>query len=745
MRKTGIFIIICFLLFTSFIIFFMKRVHLNASDAQQQHELIDVIVTTYFDDYNQIETSTNVAYGSKLQFDNKVNLENRENYEFVFWILNGVVQYNKEFDSEFFITYNMNLVAIFKPTNPVQHTVIFMDTNGKKIDVQYVNTGEDASDVDTENYSKPGYIIANPKWDKSLENITSDTIVILQYEKINNEEYTLTVNNGNGSNSYAYNYNTTAIIEADEAPSQQVFSHWEKNGIIVSQNPVYKMTMLRDTTITAVYTSNSPDVSPILYLNDVLLLRDDSYSFVGQFNIPSDSGFELVEFGMLTTADYSENLDILTTDVNRKQGFKYFGETCEFLMSFSKDSILSVRAYMVLKQGNNLFTFYSNQQNIEQLPQGEDVNAPILFSGMNPVYWDDQNNEIVKYLNMTTLEVNPNWNENLWYSYFDTTESINTSKWANVKSKDGSYWVWIPRFIYTIKSGWHTSTTGTIDIKFIIGTDDTSAELPLSTTTKSNDSNYLGNGNKWSSHPAFTFGGEQIKGFWFAKFEASKSGDHVKIVPNVQSWTNMTVNDIFNNTRAMETYSWLYGWLQTEVDTHLMKNNEWGAVAYLAHSKYGRNGVAISRNNVNFYTGGSQYYGQWIYNPLQSTTGNLYGVFDMNGAAGEFVAAYSTEGSSPSLYGSSLVNANAKYRDVYSSFANSINFKGDALYETSAGGTNSAWFSNLSGWPLSGFNCWFVRGYLGNDSRSGIFAYGAMNGNANSSYGFRPVLVPKNN
>ena len=35
-----------------------------------------------------------------------------------------------------------------------------------------------------------------------------------------------------------------------------------------------------------------------------------------------------------------------------------------------------------------------------------------------------------------------------------------------------------------------------------------------------------------------------------------------------------------------------------------MKNSEWGAVAYLAHSQYGRNGHEITINNSsNFITG----------------------------------------------------------------------------------------------------------------------------------------------
>ena len=34
----------------------------------------------------------------------------------------------------------------------------------------------------------------------------------------------------------------------------------------------------------------------------------------------------------------------------------------------------------------------------------------------------------------------------------------------------------------------------------------------------------------------------------------------------------------------------IYGFKETEVDTHAMKNLEWGSVAYLSQSKYGKYG-----------------------------------------------------------------------------------------------------------------------------------------------------------
>ena len=69
------------------------------------------------------------------------------------------------------------------------------------------------------------------------------------------------------------------------------------------------------------------------------------------------------------------------------------------------------------------------------------VNSPQLMEGMKGVYWDDSGTEI---------EVTES-NKNNWYNY-------DQQKWANAKTEDGSYWVWIPRYAYKIESGCYTNT-----------------------------------------------------------------------------------------------------------------------------------------------------------------------------------------------------------------------------------------------------------------------------------------------
>jgi prepilin-type N-terminal cleavage/methylation domain-containing protein len=249
------------------------------------------------------------------------------------------------------------------------------------------------------------------------------------------------------------------------------------------------------------------------------------------------------------------------------------------------------------------------------------VNRPKLAQGMIPIKW-----------NGTTLEETDEYDED-WYEYGDTAS---TKKWANAVSKDTSgnitaYWVWIPRYAYKITSCWGQSCSGSagnVEISFSMATDDTRGEtinivntctvdengIP-GTTNCAEDSQQTLVSSNWSNHPAFTFGDTELTGIWVAKFEVSSSepdtsngggnttGLDIKVLPGITSWRGNTVGNMFTVSRNMEKSN-LYGWdlaegkLQDDgtfptdnnnVDTHMMKNTEWGAVAYLSQSKYGKN------------------------------------------------------------------------------------------------------------------------------------------------------------
>ncbi len=351
------------------------------------------------------------------------------------------------------------------------------------------------------------------------------------------------------------------------------------------------------------------------------------------------------------------------------------------------------------------------------------VNTPNIGEGMTPIKWNG------------STWVETTGNDPDWYDY-------TAKKWANAKTSDGSMWVWIPRYAYSITSGYHQSgaqinpTTpaegaGNIEVEFMKGlTNETS-------TGRTSFQNASGQG-KWNIHPAFNYG-QTVSGIWVAKFEASNSSGKIKVVPGVQSWRNIRVNDIYTNCLNYNK----------TLNSHMIKNDEWGAVAYLSKSKYGKNAEVTINDNGSFYTGGGSG-NAYVSNVGQSTTGTVHGVYDMSGGAFEYVAGYVNNGnSSLTNYGQSLVNGDAKTKNVYSKAssdnstnnynANSSKY-GDAAYETSANGiVNASWYGDYSYFPGASYP-FFERGG-GSGTDAGVFCFNKGTGYRDSSYSFRPVLI----
>jgi hypothetical protein len=376
------------------------------------------------------------------------------------------------------------------------------------------------------------------------------------------------------------------------------------------------------------------------------------------------------------------------------------------------------------------------------------ANAPVLVTGMTPIKWDG-----TKWVDTTVGDTD-------WYNYDSAFK-----QWANARTADGSMWVWIPRYIYKISSGWHSSTAGTIDVQFSKGVDDNWNKAVIGNINLDESAN--ASNNTWTNHPAFTFGDTELTGIWVAKFEASNDGsNNVKIVPNVTSWRSITVNDIFNKARSMETNN-VYGWGTTgnNIDTHMMKNTEWGAVSYLSKSTYGKN-TEIWINNSNTFTTGcagssapaaaSTTGCEYAYNTANglqaSTTGNIYGIYDMSGGVWEYTSSYvDNNHTNLTTYGNSSYISDNKYKNVYevasadsdlNNYDLTISSKGDAIYETSSSGTGlTSWYGDYS-YMIRTDISWFERGggYY-NGAGAGTFNFGRDPGSANGVVGFRPVVL----
>ena len=363
------------------------------------------------------------------------------------------------------------------------------------------------------------------------------------------------------------------------------------------------------------------------------------------------------------------------------------------------------------------------------------VNTPVIKDNMELVTWDDNTNTFIT----------------------DTTNSsynYSNQEWANAKvTIEGveSYFVWIPRYEYKITyyTDGNKATTsetpteyGTIDIKFI----------PTSKTTA--DEGYI-------IHPAFTSdinnGGwnEELPGIWVGKYESSlvnkadssninttsstvgniivdssnNTDKAIAVQPGMSSWRYCTIGNMYTSAKAYAT----------NLNSHMLKNSEWGAVAYLTESKYGRDGEEVTINDNSSYITADAGISA---NPEQSSTGNETGIYDLSGGAYERVAAYYTGGNSTSLndYGSSLVNeTDKKYVTAYTGTTASSAYKpGDATYET------NRWHSDDANF-VSSDNPFFIRGGgYSNGSHAGVFYFIYNSGISNSSsVSFRMCLAVK--
>ena len=431
------------------------------------------------------------------------------------------------------------------------------------------------------------------------------------------------------------------------------------------------------------------------------------------------------------------------------------------IISFLKTDVKIINSYFLLAvifiilisigySSYALFSFTKTSTNIIEATVGKlknnidtsGANSPVLASNMIPVYYDEINNVWKK------ADVNNKDSSYQWYSYNSTGDK--KGMWANaVTVKEANrqtylnanvgtpismddittMWVWIPRFNAVTPSNYNGGTKanpGAIDVTFV----------------KQNE----------PAIDAFTFGDKELSGFWYGKFEiggtlASSCTNetcnvsNIVVKPNVSSLRNQTVSSFFFASRSMEQTGNSFGFASSEVDTHMSKNNEWGAVAYLTQSIYGRctsnttcTEVGIN-NNTSYITGIGDKPSSTAssvktntYNTIlgknASTTGNIYGIYDMSGGAWEYVMGIYNKNIKSSGFSTLPDN---KYYNNYTA----TSYTGHAISET------KGWYNDQSFSVYFSVSPWFIRGcYYDDGELSGMFAfYGSsgINGNNRAS------------
>ena len=290
-------------------------------------------------------------------------------------------------------------------------------------------------------------------------------------------------------------------------------------------------------------------------------------------------------------------------------------------------------------------------------------------------------------------------------------------------------------------------------------------------------------------------------------------------------------NDAFLVAKEISKSGNPYG-LPVSADSHLMKDSEWGAVSYLAQSKYGLENNEICINNITLNSGsaartkddgktgiesvyavtgltskktvdkegekpenennvgenaqevveqinsvteniptsiGEIYTWKQMSGQKASSSGTIYGIYDLSGGVWERTASYTANnhdnltsfGKSLLYNGSKTDETSTKYTTVYAhssedktgtagNTASQKNYDmeankrkfGNAIAETSTTGNgNTSWFDNVS-WFVGLSSPFSVRGGIWWEKASaGLFCYSRENGNSYYYLGFRVALV----
>jgi len=321
---------------------------------------------------------------------------------------------------------------------------------------------------------------------------------------------------------------------------------------------------------------------------------------------------------------------------------------------------------------------------------------PVLSEGLIPVIIDE--NGIVKKASL----------ESEWYRYENQV-------WANAvlledekviyqnnevipEENIESYFVWIPRYKYKIFNEGNYEEVTSIEKR--------EQAIEIEFENKDQAVSQGSRVGEWLTHPAFT--SFNTNGMWVGKFETGYKGatkreeaeinggfsSKVIIKPNVYSWRGISVSDAF-----IASYDY-----QRSMDSHLIKNTEWGAAAYLSHSEYGSLSKVRVNNNSSYLTGYAAVNEPTCGNTgvneechifestapgvdgthtinyknrqsvVGSTTRNYSGVYDMSGGVWEYVMGVMVDRSGNPVSGRS---------DQYNSgFIGTLTYPNDGINKT---------------------------------------------------------------
>lgn len=395
------------------------------------------------------------------------------------------------------------------------------------------------------------------------------------------------------------------------------------------------------------------------------------------------------------------------------------------------------------------------------------------------------------------------------------------------------YWVYIPRYAYKVlrRDAIDAPVTAqNFDIRFetIADTKKHPAATCSTATGHRNyldctssaypTSDYLVNQSAWATHPAFTWTyTEKVNGFnqtielngiWVAKFEMTGSTTSPTVLPQQFRKGSMPIGTLYdivksigvtdqNNPYGNSTSTTSNNHHLSTMASHVSTNNEWGATAYLSASKYGAGVTGVLPNSaIDAGTDGDglgstgltgcgpadstsltqytclnntshYYYGN--IGKLASTTGNVYGVYDMSGGGREFTMGIrSTQASGIGENSTYFATPpRSPYANIYSdsegfgakpSWSQSTDSQffnndvctwetcgGQAIHETktiqSVINSEQSWNQDYSQFAYGNYIYFGRGGNFGGGTKTGLFSTGRSDGNGQYYDGIRAVIA----
>lgn len=395
---------------------------------------------------------------------------------------------------------------------------------------------------------------------------------------------------------------------------------------------------------------------------------------------------------------------------------------------------------------------------IEVEPYSEEIlmgSDPVLYEGLIPVKFEHGG-----WVKASTLEE--------WYSY----ENFN---WANaicvkeekreyynnaeagtdiIKDDVLGYFVWIPRFEYELFNvEFKPVQEQMINVRFVSVNDEKKTEVK--------------NG-KYYTHPAFSTQSEELSGFWIAKFEPSLEDGVIKILSSKETLVNLNMADMWKYATSIKS-SYNIG-----VDSRIITNMEYGAIAVLTYSQYGKKGnpeykgldslvflntamgtkdwdkIMTGCSAGTAINGGSYRcpysYDYPYYGTGASSTGTIYGIYDLAGGSWECVMGIISDYPIQKNLGkyNGVLPSNERYYTFYKAsnmYDYSRSIVGDMMGEViSISNPTRTWNGNNAYFATQSYP-WIKRGgSFRGGSYSGIFDFGITDAAPRGDKTFRVIL-----